>query len=163
MKTLLLMRHAKSDWKDTDIKDIDRPLNKRGLKNAPRMGELLKEAELVPQLIMCSSALRAHQTADAIIEKTGFMGKIEYLDAFYMAEPQVYLDAIHALPDDYERVMLIGHNPGLEATMQILTGQVEGLPTAAIAYLTFPIAHWWEINENTRGDLQELWRPRDFK
>ena len=163
MKTLLLMRHAKSSWKENKLKDQDRPINKRGQKNAPRMGELLEEVELVPQLIMCSTALRARQTAEAVIAKSGFTGKIEYLDAFYMAEAQVYLDAVHALPDLVERVLFIGHNPGLEACLQILSGQVEGLPTGAIAYITLPVNHWWEINAETRGDLQDLWRPRDFK
>ena len=120
MKTLLLMRHGKSSWKDTKMKDRERPLNKRGRKSVPRMGELLKEAELVPQVIYSSSAVRARQTAEALVTACGFTGEVEYLDSFFMAEAEVYPKRLRKLPDDIERVMVIGHNPGLEALMQIL-------------------------------------------
>jgi phosphohistidine phosphatase len=163
MKTLLLMRHAKSSWKEPKMKDRERPVNKRGRKTTPRMGELLKEAELVPQVIYSSSAVRARQTVEMLISACGFTGDIKYFDSFYMAEPEVYLKRLRKLPDDIERVMVIGHNPGLEALMQILSGKVEALPTASIAYLSLPITNWKDLYEDTKGELIEVWRPKEIE
>lgn len=163
MKTLLLMRHAKSSWKDSKLPDHERPLNKRGYRDAPEMGKLLFKAELVPQLILCSSATRARLTAEAVAEQCNFSGEINYLDSFYLAEPETYLKGLQDLPDELERVMIIGHNPGLEGLLQILCRQVESLPTASIAYLALPIKHWGELNGSVVGELIQLWRPRELK
>jgi phosphohistidine phosphatase len=163
MKTVLLMRHAKSSWKDHSMPDMERPLNKRGKKDAARMSSLLKDKELVPKEILSSPAVRAKMTAEAVAEKSGFKGKIEYQDNFYLAEPPVYAAALKALPDDVERVMLIGHNPGLEALVQILSGQIESLPTAAIAYLVVPVKHWSELDGETRAEIIEIWQPHKLK
>jgi len=163
MKTLLLMRHAKSSWKHAELEDQQRPLNKRGEKDAPMMGKLLKEKELIPQRILSSIAVRARQTVSLLAEKAGFHGQIDYLDIFYMAEPQVYLEALTYLPDDVERVMIVGHNPGLEGLLQILSKRVEALPTAGLAYLSLPIKSWSELNAETKGELVEFWRPKELR
>jgi len=163
MKTVLLMRHAKSSWKDSKLADMERPLNKRGKKDAPMMGKILRDKELTPQRIFCSPAVRTRQTAEAIVEKSHFKGQVEYVDPFYLAEPDVYLTSLQQLPDDMERVMLIGHNPGLEGLVQILSRQVESLPTSAIAHIVLPIKHWTELNADSEGDLVEILRPRDQK
>ncbi len=163
MKTLLLMRHAKSSWKDNDIKDFDRPLNKRGEIDAPLMGKLLHEQELVPQRILSSPALRARMTAEAIVKEMDYSGEVEYFDSFYLAEPSVYFDMVRTLPDAIERVLLIGHNPGLEAVLQVLTKQVVPLPTAALAHIALPLHQWSDLNLEVDGELVQLWRPRDLK
>jgi|SRR5271157_1328864 len=163
MKTVLLMRHAKSSWKSHDLPDRERPLSKRGLKDAAKMGSLLFDRELVPQIILSSSAVRAKMTAETITQKTGFSGKIDYLDDFYLAEPSHYEDALKNLPDDVERVLLIGHNPGLEGLVQTLGGEVEALPTSAIAYLVVPVKQWSQLNSDTRGEIIQLWSPSDLK
>lgn len=163
MKTLLLMRHAKSSWKHPELPDIDRPLKKRGKKDAQRMAKILKEAELIPQSIYCSPALRARLTAETIINETDYKGEIQYLDPLYMAEPETYLDVLSKLPDTQERVMVIGHNPGLESVLQVISGRLESLPTSAVAYISLHIKNWQEIDEETRGDLISLWRPSDLK
>jgi phosphohistidine phosphatase len=163
MKTLLLMRHAKSSWKEPNLQDHERPLNKRGLKDAPMMAELLCEKELIPQKILSSSAKRAESTAEILAKACHFTNDITYLNAFYMAEPETYLNKLREMPDELERVMIIGHNPGLEGLLQILSGQVESLPTAAIAHLVLPINRWQDLNENIEGNLVEFWCPRDFK
>ncbi len=162
MKNLLIMRHAKSSWKDTDIEDFARPLNKRGKTDAPAMGQLLKDRELLPQRILSSTAVRARKTVEVIADVSGYSGDIIYLDSFYMAEPITYLESLRLLSDDLERVMIVGHNPGLESLLQQLTRQVVALPTAAIAYLTLPIKHWADLKVNTEGDLVEYWVPRDL-
>jgi phosphohistidine phosphatase len=163
MKTLLLMRHAKSSWKEHGLEDHERPLNKRGKKDAPLMGKFIFDRELIPQTILASTAERAKKTAEAFVESSGYSGEVELLHSFYLGEPYQYIEALQSLPDEVERVMVIGHNPGLEGLLQILSGRVESLTTAAIAHLSLPIKSWKELDENTDGELVELWRPRDLK
>jgi phosphohistidine phosphatase len=163
MKTLLIMRHAKSSWKEKNLKDRKRPLSKRGKRNAPQMGELIKEKELVPQVILASDALRSHQTAELLSGTSGFQGEVKYIDDLYMAEADEYLSALRKVPDELERVMVIGHNPGLESLLPLLTGRVESLPTAAIAHLVLPIDHWKELNKHTKAELIEIWRPKELE
>src|SRR5512136_1050596 len=100
MKTLLLMRHAKSSWKHPDLVDRDRPLNKRGEKDAPKMGKLLKHEEIIPQRILSSTAERACKTAEAVAEKTGYKEELVYLDTLYMAEPAGIIDILKSIPND---------------------------------------------------------------
>ncbi|NMB55014.1 MAG: histidine phosphatase family protein [Leptolinea sp.] len=163
MKTLLLMRHAKSSWKHPELPDQDRPLNKRGEKDAPHMGKYIREKELVPQLILASPAKRVTQTVDEMLKKMNFKGKVEYVNSLYLAEPAAYLSTLQSVDDKYERVMVVGHNPGLEGLLQILSGQVESLPTAAIAHLILPIEHWSNLTEETHGELVTRVKPRDIK
>jgi phosphohistidine phosphatase len=163
MKTLLLMRHAKSSWKHPDLPDQDRPLNKRGEKDAPHMGKFIREKELIPQLILASPAKRVTQTVDGMLEKMSFKGKVEYINSLYLAEPAAYLSTLQTVDDKFERVMIVGHNPGLEGLLQILSGKVESLPTASIAHLILPIEHWADLKEETHGELVERVKPRDLK
>lgn len=163
MKTLLLMRHAKSSWKHPDLPDQDRPLNKRGEKDAPRMGKFLREKELVPQAILASPAKRVAQTVDGMLEKMNFKGKVDYINSLYLAEPSAYLSTIQTVDDKFERIMIVGHNPGLEGLLQILSGQVESLPTGSIAHLVLPIEHWADLREDTHGELVVRVKPRELK
>ncbi len=113
MKTIILMRHAKSSWKETDLADHERPLNKRGEKDAPRMGKLLRDHNLVPQVILSSTAVRCSQTAEAVADKIDYKNEVIYSPTLYLAEPQTYLDALQGLSDDVDCVLVVGHNPGL--------------------------------------------------
>ena len=94
MKTLLLLRHAKSSWDQPEMKDHDRPLNKRGKKEAPKVGKYLKDNNLVPDLILSSTARRAHDTAQAVAEESGFDKPIELNQDLYMSDPACYLDIL---------------------------------------------------------------------
>ena len=161
MKTLLLMRHAKSSWKDPELADHERPLNKRGKKDAPYMGRLLAEKELLPQIILGSTALRIHQTIEGLVQGSGYTGEIVFLDSFYLAEPEAYLAELRALPDSIERVLLIGHNPGLEGLLQLLSGRIESLSTGSVAYLSLTVQSWADLKGETEGELLELLRPRE--
>lgn len=163
MKTLLLMRHAKSSWKEKNTSDHERPLNKRGRRDAPRMGHLLQERELTPQLILSSSALRSRQTAELVAETAGYSAEVMYLDELYMAEPDGYIAALRKLPDTVERVLLIGHNPGLETLLQMLSNRIESLPTAVLADISLPIDEWGVLSNNVEGDLVEIWRPKEIQ
>jgi len=155
MKSLLLMRHAKSSWKDHSLPDQERPLNKRGRLAAIFLGVLLKEHELVPQLILSSGALRARQTAEFLSGGAGYEGDIQPLNSLYLAEPAAYLGALSAMPDEIERIMVVGHNPGIEALMQILTRRIDALPPATVAYISLPMHSWKELNFEVEGELVE--------
>lgn len=158
-KTLLLMRHGKSSWKDKKIPDHERPLKKRGKAASAEIGKILRENELIPQAILSSTALRASETAEIVAKESGFPGKVTFIDSFYMAEPDVYIDYLKGLDDSLERVMIVSHNPGLEAFMQLLDGRLEALPTGSMVYLCFNINHWSDLSLETDAELIGFWDP----
>jgi phosphohistidine phosphatase len=163
MKTLLVLRHAKSSWSKPELADQDRPLNQRGKREAPRIGRLLRKEELLPELILSSPAKRARKTAEMVAEESGWSGEIIRMEAFYPGDPQAYIEALRALPDEPDRVMVVGHNPGLEELLETLTGESEPLPTAALAQVELPIQSWRDLNEETEGKLVHSWRGRDLE
>jgi phosphohistidine phosphatase len=163
MKTLLILRHAKSSWKDVRLGDHERPLNQRGQRDAPRMGRLLREEDLVPGLILSSSAERARQTAEAVAEESGYPGELQLSRELYAAGPEAYLEALQALAGEPESVLVVGHNPGLEELVEMLTGEAVRLPTAALAQVALPIQRWQELSEEVQGELANLWAPRELE
>ena len=124
MKTLLILRHAKSSWKQMGISDHARPLNKRGEKSAPRMGQLIYEEGIVPDIILSSTARRARDTADLVADACGFEGEVLYLEDFYHAWPSDYVDALRSLPDEIDSAMVVGHNPGMEMLLELLSDEI---------------------------------------
>ncbi|MCC6190939.1 MAG: histidine phosphatase family protein [Anaerolineales bacterium] len=162
MKTLLIMRHAKSSWQDGGLADHERPLNKRGQRDAPRMGQLLLDNALEPEAILASTAMRARATAEAVAEALGFEGEIGLERGFYSDAPEAYFDVVRRLPDGVDTALVIGHNPGLEDLLETLTGEDEHLPTAAIAQVRLPIASWTEFSPEVEGSLARVWRPREI-
>jgi phosphohistidine phosphatase len=163
MKTLLLLRHAKSCWKDGDLDDHDRPLNKRGKRDAPRMGKLLRDENLVPDLILCSSAKRTRRTAELVAKAAEYRGETRLTGELYEANAGRLLGAIHSLPDSTQRVLLIGHNPGLEELLEAVTGSYRPLTTGALAWLEFTSDSWQEIKPEYRAELKHLWQPRELE
>ena len=162
LKTLLILRHAKSSWKYDDLADHDRPLNNRGRRDAPRIGRLLAEKELLPDLIISSSARRARRTAELVAENSGCEGEIQLERDLYAAEPEAYRDALRRLGGDHRRVMVVGHNPGLEDLLEELTGDWERMPTAALAQVELPIDEWEQFDEEVEGRLVGFWRPKEL-
>jgi phosphohistidine phosphatase len=162
MKTLLILRHGKSSWKDASLADHDRPLNSRGRRDAPVMGELLRDEGLVPGLIVSSTAKRARTTAEAVAEASGYEGEVLLTRYLYMADPEDYLAVLQELDSTEESVMVVGHNPGMEALLEDLTGEYERLPTAALAQVELPVDRWTELTHETEGRLVNLWRPREL-
>ena len=162
MKTLLILRHAKSSWKKPGLADHDRPLNKRGKRDAPRMGQLLEEQGLVPDLIITSPARRARLTAEIAAENSGYQGEIRLEPSFYMGDREAYLDALRQLADEIHTVMVVGHNPGLEELLEELVMEPERLPTAALARVDLPVQSWQELDDEVVGELVNLWRPREL-
>lgn len=162
MKTLLILRHAKSSWKDSSINDHERELNQRGRCNAPRMGQLLRDEGLVPDIILSSTATRARETTEAVVDTSGFNGELQFSSAFYLATADVWIEAIVRLSEEYKRVMIVGHNPGLEILVEQLTGCEESFPTATLAYIQLEVDHWTELSGQPIAHLVELWRPKEL-
>lgn len=162
MKTLLLLRHAKSSWEDPRLADYARPLNRRGQADAPRMGALAKSLDLAPDLIISSGAVRAHDTAQAFADACDYEGPIEMTRDLYMADPEEYLEVIQQVPDEMESLMLVGHNPGIEELLEELTGVYERMPTAALAQIALPVASWRAVATDGTGTFVQVWRPKEL-
>ena len=162
MKTLLLLRHAKSSWNDPALEDHKRPLNTRGRRDAPRMGELVRQYGLIPDVVLSSDAVRARLTAEAVAEAARYAGEILLDPHLYMACPADILSLLPTVRENAETVMIVGHNPGLEQLVEQLTGERHDLPTAALAQIGLPIDQWRDLTLSTRVTLVGLWRPEDL-
>ncbi len=163
MKTLLLLRHAKSSWKGSELNDHDRPLNKRGKRDAARTGQLLRDENLLPDLIVCSSAKRTRRTAELVAEAAEFRGETRLTSEIYEATAERLLGVIAGIPDSAARVLFVGHNPGLEALLEALTGAYHPLSTGTLAWLEFPVEVWREIHRDTQVELKQLWQPQELE
>ena len=162
MKSLLILRHAKSSWKHPELTDHDRPLNKRGKRDAPRMGEILRSEHLIPEAIISSTAVRAHATAEAVAKASGYKGKIALNRSLYAAGPEAYLKVLHGLSNDSVRVLVVGHNPGLEELLENFTGEAQIMSTCTLAHVKFSMDSWLELDYKTKGELAGIWQPRDL-
>lgn len=161
MKTLFLLRHAKSSWDNFGLDDFDRPLNDRGLKAAPFMGKTMRDRNLLPELIVSSPAKRAKQTAGLVKDSAQIAGEIEFEEGIYAASTSELLEIASGLDDKNGKIMLVGHNPGFENLVRVLTGNYETMPTAALAVIDLEIESWSEIAPG-KGNLRELLRPKEL-
>ena len=149
-KKVYLIRHAKSSWKDASLDDFDRPLNKRGKKDAPFMAEVLREHNIIPDIIISSPALRAKTTAQTIAEGIGYKN-ILFLDDIYEATPETLQKILMKLDDSYKVVFLVGHNPSLKELAEKFVGLDENIPTCGIVAIEFACKKWSDINpENAK-------------
>jgi len=162
MKSLLILRHTKTSWKHPELTDHDRPLNKRGKRDAPRMGEILRSEHLMPEAITSSTAARARATAEAVAKASGYKGKIALNRSLYAAGPEAYLKVLHELSDHYKRVLVVGHNPGLEELLEMFTDETQLMPTCTLAHVKFSIDSWIELDYKTKGQLAGIWQSRDL-
>ena len=147
MKRLLLCRHAKSSWKDLSLPDINRPLNKRGKRDAPIMGERLAGTGVVPDIILSSPARRALKTARQLARKTGYpREQISVVDDMYGASPDRLLALIHTLDDTFTTAALVGHNPETTMLANILGDlDIYNVPTCGIVALAFDALTWLHV------------------
>lgn len=155
MKNLYLIRHAKSDWSDDSKSDFDRGLNKRGQKAILTMADTLKEKMVMPDLILCSSAKRAKLTAKGLAKEINYKGKIQPMETLYMAEPLQIIRSIKEIQDKYDKVFIIGHNPGITELTDLLVDEyIDNVPTLGIIALHVPIKHWKKFKpEKTKFDF----------
>lgn len=154
MKTLVLMRHAKSDWGAQYDSDFQRPLNARGLRDAPVMAAFLAQHNLLPEMVVTSPAQRARATADYVAREDMFLGELIEDNRIYLASAAMLLDVIYDLPEANERIMLVGHNPGMEDLIASLGGGAVRMPTAAIASLRLYADTWADVQP---GDAHLKW------
>jgi phosphohistidine phosphatase len=162
MKLLSVLRHAKSSWKEGPLEDHDRPLNARGVRDAPRIGALILEERLRPDIILASSAVRARETALAVAGRIGFPEEVRLLRQLYLAEPGAYLESLRSLASTVGHAMVVGHNPGVENLVSEWTCGSHAMPTAALAVLEVPVESWSEVSLERSARLRGLWTPRDL-
>ena len=162
MKKLLLMRHAKSSWKNVGLPDHQRPLNKRGERDALRMGEYLQEQGITLDAILCSTAVRARATADGMLKKYTFEGEVQYFDDLYHADPETIVTVLNQLADDTGSAMVIAHNPGLDEFLEMMCDEYEHMTTSCVASISFPIKRWIDLRPVIKGELLHFWKPREI-
>ncbi len=150
MKTLLLVRHAKSSWNDAALPDKERPLNDRGERDAPRMGKRLAKRDVKPDLILSSPAHRALRTAEVIAKSIDYKPKrIVVDDRLYPGAVAAILGIIHGLDKKLNRVMIVGHNPALAELAHRLSDEITRMPTCAVAELTFDTKSWPSVDNSS--------------
>ncbi len=162
MKTLLLLRHAKSSWDHPSMRDFDRPLADRGKRDAPRMGRALKErGPAAPDLIISSPAARARETVEAVIQSASLTAPLRFDESIYDASLAELMRLVRGLPDNISCVLMVGHNPGFAGLVNRLTGASERMPTAALASIEFQVDHWADV-EDGQGKLLSVLIPRQL-
>ncbi len=150
MKTLFLIRHAKSSWDDAALPDRQRPLDARGKRDAPAMGERLAKREVKPDLIVSSPATRALATAQIIAGKLDYkLRNIVVDDRLYACAADDLLEVIYEFADEQERVMLFGHNPEFTELAHRLSSRITQMPTCAVAEFKFDAKSWSNIGKAT--------------
>lgn len=160
-KRLTLLRHAKSSWNNASLDDRDRPLNERGERDAPMMGQRLLQKDSRPSLILTSPAKRARQTVRLIAREIGY--PIEFLQTeaeLYLASPEILLNVIAEQENTFNDIVLCGHNPGITELTNQLTGMaIDNVPTCGMVYLEADIKAWDEL-EGTRCTLAAFDYPK---
>ncbi len=164
MKKLTLIRHAKSGWSSPNLKDIDRPLNERGKRDAPFIGELLLKKQILPDIVYSSDAVRALTTAKIICEKINYpTNKILIKSEIYEASITDLLNLLASFQDVNNHVMMFGHNPGFTYLANYLCNNFNNnMPTCSFVHLTFETNNWIEITANS-GTLKYFEYPKKYK
>ncbi len=161
MKRLTLLRHAKSSWKKRDLGDFDRPLNGRGRRDAPAMGERLAALGAKPDLIVTSPAKRARKTARIVAEELKYKkGKIIEIKDIYEATSDILLELVRSFDDGAGHVLMVGHNPGFtDLAHTLLDGGIDSMPTCGALSIELPVDRWGDV-ERRGGKLLFFEVPR---
>jgi phosphohistidine phosphatase len=168
----MILRHAKSSWKDPTLQDSDRPLKKKGKKAAKKLGAYLVENKLIPEVILSSSAKRALQTSQILIES--FSDKVELydIDIFYgdhfaggdlIEKEKIFEKFICDFGGQAERLMIVGHNPDMENFLYGFIGKFYEFSPCAMAVVELEIDHWEDARAYTKGKLVDFWEPKPAK
>ena len=161
MRTLYLLRHAKSSWSDASLRDFDRPLNDRGRESAKLIGERLASEALSVPFVICSPALRTRQTAEIVFDSSGLSAEERFDERVYEASLSDLQTVVSEINDDKPVVILIGHNPGLEELFAFLTGEARRMPTCALAKIRFDVASWKDTQAGA-GTLEWFTTPKEL-
>jgi phosphohistidine phosphatase len=162
MKTLLLLRHAKSSKDDPLLKDFDRPLNERGTNDAKLIGKFLKKKKISPGLILSSPAKRARQTAELFTLASGLKTEPTYDQRIYESSVRRLLEVLAEVQDTVPTVVLVGHNPEFEELCESLTGEAHRLPTAALSCIELRLQKWSRVRPGI-GRLKWRMKPKKLK
>ena len=164
-RTIMILRHAKSSWSHGDLPDIDRPLRKRGKRDARRIGQELRARGLAPQVVLTSPARRARATTKRVLQACQCAASVENVSALYPGDSWALWHTLSDLPDEWRTVLIVGHNPGLDDLVTALLGRPVHLATATLAVIEMPVDAWADL-----ADLSDpvparlrLWlSPRDL-
>ncbi len=165
MKNIILVRHAKSSWKNLSLNDFERPLNKRGKRDAPFMGKKLKDRQIIPDLILSSPAKRAEKTVKTIAKAMGYpKNKIVFDSNIYHAGASYLFEMIKKLDNKDKTVMCIGHNPGFNdfASLLLNINSINNIPTLGIYSIRFKIDQWKRVQPG-RGESLFFDYPKRYK
>ena len=159
-RRLVLMRHAKSDWGDNSLSDHDRPLNRRGMADAPLMAQWLADNDLLPDQILCSSAERTRETVELMVQV--WPGELSWssADSLYLASPDTIMSMIRSGFSGAKTLMVVAHNPGMAYLASKLAGKGVDMPTAAIAVFQVNHSEWCDLDSKTPLELTHFMRPK---
>lgn len=160
-RTLYLLRHAKSSWKDASLRDFDRPLKGRGRDAAKQIGKRLASEQPPPVLVVCSPAARARETAEIVLKQAGLKVDVNFVQRIYEASLRDLLHVVSEIPDEKEVVIMIGHNPGFEELVAYLSGEHRRMPTCALAKLRLDVGSWKDIKAG-EGTLAWFIAPKEL-
>ncbi len=161
MLTLYLLRHAKSSWDEASKQDFERPLTNRGRKACATIGEYIQEKGIDFDLVLVSTAVRTRETIELIKERAKFRGEVRYDQRIYEATVSQLLEIISQVDNDRETVLLVGHNPGIEELLALLTGDQQQVTTANFAKIKLK-ATKWSANLANKGTLEWIVRPKEI-
>jgi phosphohistidine phosphatase len=162
MKTLFLLRHAKSSWKDETLADFERPLNRRGKRAAETMGDYFRSEGIVPELIVCSPALRARETLELVSKRAKWSTEIRYDQRIYEASGMRLAEVVSQIDTDRKTALLVGHNPGMEELVLLLTAESVQIPTGTCAKIAVKAGKWANAVDK-RATLEWLVKPRELE
>lgn len=160
MKTLFLLRHAKSSWKDGTLADFQRPLNSRGNHASQTVADFLNQEKIKPDLILCSTAQRARETIEIIRQHGAAAGDLRFDERIYEATVGRLIEVITEIDNAVRVALIVGHNPGMEELIKTLTGTSEPMPTAALAKISLEISNWENVPAKP-GTLEWVTTPKE--
>lgn len=162
MRSLYLLRHAKSSWKDESLADFERPLAMRGRKACGLIARFIKENDIKFDLMLSSTAVRARDTIDLISRNAALQGELRFDERIYEASVTRLLEIAEQIDSDRKAVLLVGHNPGFEELLHALTRTTERFPTAALAKIKLKVSKWSD-NYEGRAKLEWIVTPKQLE
>ena len=164
IKTLYLIRHAKSDWKDGSLRDFQRGLTKKGFQDLETMSSYLALRNINPDLILSSAALRAQLTTDKIAEKMEMPPSVEYMNELYLTSPEMHLNVLSLQDNSYNSIMIVGHNPALSELVNMIQDEnFTKFPTLGILAIDLEIDNWEDVTKHPHGKIDFFIFPKQFR